>query len=241
MELSSFTIWMIILGMFILMIIGFAVWVYTMASPSTKLCKDLRKTSPALNDTCLYPQAIGQPDSSMKDPSDMQLFMAGFSYSDAGGLPLCRPMWYRFRYVNDISGNYSPFSQWTCSAVMAGGTDLPCTEDCIPDACDDKISGPASCTFNRVTMGVTQDLQYGMTPQPDGSTNWAVVYRYVGQLGDDVTKPPSDDDSVGDPLGSLKPTSSYSGYTNVFVDVGNNPCPEINSQAGCSQTCPICQ
>ena len=231
MEFSAFTIWMIILVMFILMIIGFAVWVYTMPSPSTRLCKQWRKTNPAMNETCLYPMAIGTLDSSMKDPSEMQLFMANFSYSDAGGLPLCLPLWYRFRYVNDKTGNYSPFSQWTCSAVTAGGTDLPCFEDCPKNSCDERISGEASCSFNRVTMGVTTDLQYGMIPQEDGSMNWAVVYRYVGQA-DDVAEQPSDDDNVGDPLGMLRQSSSYSGYTNVFDDVGNNPCPEINTRAG---------
>jgi hypothetical protein len=233
---------MIILGMFILMIIGFAVWVYTMHSPSARLCNQLRKDKPVWNENCLYPQATGELDTSMKDPSDMQLFMADFSYSSAGGLPLCRPMWYRFRYVNDATGNYSEFSEWTCAAVMAGGTNLPCIGNCPPTGpCDERISGEASCSFNRVTMGVTTDLQYNTTTlEKDGSINWAVVYRYVGNMGDDPTKPPDDTPNIGEPLGYLAPTASYSGYTNAFVDIGNNPCSEVNSRIGCSQKCSIC-
>ena len=239
MELSPFTIWMIILVMFILMVIGFAVWVYTLPPPYVKNCKQWRKTNPAFNEDCLYPRAIGVQDPSMKNPSEMQLFMAGFSYSASGGLPLCLPLWYRFRYVNDISGNYSEFSKWTCSAVMAGGTNLPCPPDCSEGMCDERISGQDSCTFNRVVMGVTDDLQYGMTPDADGSVNWAVVYRYVGNA-DTVSDPPPEGDDVGDPLGTLKPIASGS-YTNTFTDIGNNPCPEVNSKIGCPQKCSICR
>ncbi len=240
MELSSFSIWMIILVMFIFMVIGFAVWVYTLPPPYVKSCNKRRKTNPAWNDNCLYPRAIGVQDPNMEDPSEKQLFMAGFSYSASGGLPLCLPLWYRFRYVNDISGNYSEFSQWTCSAVVAGGTNLPCLPDCSEGSCSEKISGEASCTFNRVVIGVTNDLKYGLTPNEDGSINWAVVYRYVGQA-DTVSDPPPEGDSVGDPLGTLKPISSSGGYTNTFTDISNNPCPEVNSKLGCYQKCPICR
>nr|QBK85753.1 MAG: membrane protein [Marseillevirus LCMAC101] len=239
MELDPSTIWIIILIMFILATIGFAIWVQ-MLNPVTKKCNQLKKESPAWNENCLYPQAIGKPDSSIADPSDKQLYMAGFSYSAAGGLPLCLPLWYRFRYVNDKSGNYSPFSKWTCSAVMAGGTNLPCDPNC-PDSCDKRISGDASCSFNRVAMGVTEALQDGISsPEKDGSINWAVVYRYVGKENN-VDTPPSEDPNVGDPLGFLVPSSSYSGYTNVFTDVGNNPCPVVKASVGCPQKCSICR
>lgn len=240
MELSSFVIWMIILIMFILMIVGFSVWVYTLPPPYVKNCKEWRKTNPAMSENCLYPEAIGVQDPDMKDPSDMELFMTDFAYSSSGGLPLCRPLWYRFRYVNDKSGNYSKFSEWTCSAVMAGGTNLPCAKGCPEGSCDERISGAASCSFNKVTMGVTEALQYAMDSQEDGSVNWAVVYRYVGQDGDDVAKPPAEDVDIGEPLGTLRQSSSYTGYTNIFTDIGNNPCPQVNSKVGCPQKCSIC-
>jgi hypothetical protein len=130
---------------------------------------------------------------------------------------------------------------------MAGGTNLPCagcTEgsdgENIPGSCDDRISGTASCKFNRVVIGVTEDLQGGgISPNADGSIDFAVAYRYVGKAND-IDTPPSDDPSVGDPLGILIPTSTYSGYTNVFTDIGNNPCPVANATAGCPKTCTIC-
>ena len=154
---------------------------------------------------------------------------------------MCRPLWYRFRYVNDKSGNYSEFSKWTCSAVMAGGTNLPCPPTCSEGKCDSRISGDNSCTFNKVEVGVTNDLQYSLIPQEDGSINWAVVYRYVGKESSDVVTPPSDDASIGDPLGYLRQSSTYSGYTNIFTDIGNNPCQKVDANAGCPTKCSICR
>ena len=201
-------------------------------------CDKLRKENPVWSENCAYPQATGKLDTSMATPTDL-LYMASFSYSTAGGLPMCLPLWYRFRYVNSKSGNYSNFSKWSCSAVTAGGTNLPCV-GCTEGSCSDKISGPASCSFNRVVMGVTTDLQYNtLSPTGDGSINAAVVYRYVGK-STDVDTPPSDDPTIGEPLGMLALTSSYSGYTNVFTDIGNNPCPAINTSAGCPSRCSAC-
>lgn len=229
------TIWIIILIIIILVVISFTFWIYFLPSPSVKLCNNMKKNKPnTWNENCTFPLATGNLDSTIQSPSSIPLYMANFSYSNEGGLPMCQPMWYRFRYVNDYSGNYSDWSPWTSSPIMAGGTNFPCYESCSP-----AMEGINSCKFNRVVLGLIQNPQYTITDvEPNGSQNWSVLYRYIDKSGG--TSPPQNvSDSEMEPIGMLIPSSSYVDFKYTTTDLGNNPCIDTN-QPGCQKTCNGC-
>jgi len=193
--------------------------------------------------TCSYIQEI-KPDPSLKSPQSPP-YLINFTKSEGAGPPIFLPMWYRYRYVNVLTGGYSSFSPWTTSPVMSGECVLPCVADGTPVSPINTPSvecpfptGPSSCVFNQPVIGVPKTkIDYSpVTVNPDGGFIYMNLHRYVGRVGD--TKPPDNpkDEIVGVIL------MPREGKYYVYIDVLNNPCkkgcplPDLCSSKPCKPT-----
>jgi len=222
---------LILIGSAILLLLYFIWWVKKLSKPTPG--RSCHNTGWVWNDSCLYFDEK-QYDPTLSSPSDLQPYLIGFSSSPSVGNPLYLPMWYRFRYVNVVTGGYSDFSKWTSSPVISGSCCLPCPGGA--GKCS-FTQGPTTCSYNYPVIGISEsDSSYKpYTPQPDGSFIYINVHRYVGKSYTDNT-PPSD--NVEDEIvGYMTPGKQYGGVNYYSLnDVLYNPCSEGNAYS--VGTCP---
>lgn len=207
----------LVIILFILIAVSIVIYFYFDSTRSTCSSSEW-----VWDSSCLFFREIS-PDDSLKTPSQV-LYLLNFNNTPGGGPSVCLPMWYKFKYVNLVTGGYSKASKWTTLPVQAGAENLPCNGKCpFP-------TGSASCKFNQPVIG-TSNLDYiPFQRQPDGSFIGVNVHRYVGRWGD--TQPPSDNEE-GTIIGILVPSSSEN-FT--CTDVLFNPCI---GQSACNR-CPNC-
>lgn len=198
------------LGTLILIMIGLGYsvwWVKTLEKPSPgNSCKN----GWMWDDTCTYIKEIKQ-DATLKSPSAPPSLI-NFTKSEGAGPPIFLPMWYRYRYVNVVTGGYSEFSPWSKAPVMSGECDLPC----IDDKCS-FTTGPGSCTFNQPVVGVDKSsIEYSPVDKgTGGELIYMNLHRYVGQ------EPPTDT-TKDEIVGVMIVPRSGKYYT--YIDVLKNPC-----------------
>ena len=210
---------------FIFLII-FIVYVVRLQKPSPGVnCKN---TSPGWlwDSSCLYIQEKFL-DSSLKSPANLSPYLIGFSYSDGAGNSIFLPCWYRFRYVNVLTGGYSEFSSWTQGPVVSGSCCLPCPGGSGKCISPQVPTGFDSCPSNEPVIGIAvNDAQYQPSQQQkDGSYIYINLHRYVASSSDDLSPPPDDvDDEI---IGYLL-AETYYGNDPYFawIDVLDNPCKE---------------
>lgn len=212
-----------IVAIAIILILYFIWWVRNLPKPTPG--KTCHNTDWSWNNSCLYFDEKTY-DPTLKSPADIKPYLIGFSNSSGAGNPLYLPMWYRFRYVNVVTGGYSDFSQWTSSPVISGGCCLPCPEGV--GKCSFS-QGSSTCSYNSPIIGIAQsESAYNpYSPQPDGSFIYINVHRYVGKSYTDITPPSSDvEDEI---VGYMIPGNIYGGVSYYGLkDVLYNPCTSGN-------------
>lgn len=214
--MSTEVVIIIILVIILVVIIALGVWVYFVSPSPSDLCKT--NSNWLWDPSCNYFQEKAY-DSSLQSPSELQLYLVNFVNSVGGGPNVCLPMWYRFRYVNVLTGGYSDFSKWTASAVQAGSSVLPCLNG--PGNCPGITQGIKSCSFNQPTIGATY-LHYNPNIPYNGAYVFANVHRYTGGWNDNPLTPPPDD-AQDEIIGFLIPTVSYPSVGYAWVDALYNP------------------
>lgn len=155
---------------------------------------------------------------SLPSPKSIKPFLINFTKSAGAGKPIYLPLWYRFRYVNSLTGEYGDFSDWCDYPVVSGSCCLPCD-----DSCQFPV-GDESCIFNQPTIGVrTSDaVKKPTSPEKDGSFVYMNLHRYVGP-SNDYKKPPKSAKSV--PVGVLMvPKPGYFSWTDVLFNPCGNGC-----------------
>lgn len=171
-------------------------------------------------------------DESIDVTKPLPLYLGDFEFKVGEGPPLCKPMWYAFRYVRLNDGGFGSLGPWTDKPVFANAPtngqncNLPCPGQNCPVDQDgnSKYCGPVSCNFNHPVMGTVDDLGY--SSQKDGV--YANVHRYIGT--DDTTPPPIGEE--GEIVGILLPSSSYA-LKSMIVDVLYNPNTQGATCSGC--------
>ena len=221
--------WIVLIALTILLIAAliFGGWVVILKQPHPG--RDCHKHSDWMwSPDCKYFEEKFY-DSSLADPSDLQLYLVKFSRVSGAGSVVCLPMWYCFRYVNVKTGGYSKFSKWTSAPIRAGGDNLPCLGKCNPDLVPE---GRKSCYFNQPAVG-TPDLHYDpLKRQPEGTFIYTNIHRYVGKPGD--TEPPGPpEETKTEIIGFLIPTRSVPGIKYAWNDILFNPCKE--NPPGCGR------
>ena len=210
-----------VIGFVILLLTGFAVWVFFLPYPSTGV--DCHENSDWLwDDSCYYIQEKFY-DSTLNSPEGISPVLTGFTYTNGVGGALNLPCWYRFRYVNVKTGGYSDFSDWTKSPVIAGSCCLPCP-DGVGDCPSSIPTGYSTCTYNQPTIGVDKEIvDYDPSKPVDGEIVIMNLHRYVGKSSSDA-EPPSDD--VQDEIIGYLAATSYVGSKSYYIwnDVFDNPC-----------------
>ena len=186
-------------------------WTYTLPKPSPGSgCTN--NTSWVWDESCLFIKEV-KLDPSLASPKGIAPVLVGFTKSAGAGPPLFLPMWYRFRYVNVLTGGYSEYSDWTKSSVMSGSCCLPCDGVCPFSV------GDVTCTYNQPVIGINRtNIKYSpKLAQKNGEFIYMNLHRYVGKVGDD--KPPDNakDEIVGM---MIMPKGKYF----ACIDVLNNPC-----------------
>ena len=217
--------WVIIIFIFLLLIAAviISVWYYI----EKRKPIDCRASGWVWSENCTHFEEKF-PDSKLKDPSNLKLYLVAFSQVDGAGPPVCLPMWYCFRYVNVKTGGYSPFSQWTTGPVRAGGFNLPC----LDGKCGDKVlQGKKSCVSNQPTIGVP-DLQYDPLKLTDDTFIYANIHRYVGKPND-MSPPAHPAATPTEIIGYLIPNKGIKGIKYAWRDVLYNPCR--NNPPGCGR------
>jgi hypothetical protein len=233
---------LVAIAIIIVLLSIFAFKVYYMKAPTPG--RDCRATSDWLwSDNCLYIQEL-QPDYTLSSPTNLRPYLIDFTYSPSSGNSFFLPVWYRFRYVNVLTGGYSDFSNWTQTPVISGGCCLPCVGG--PGNCGDMKTGYSSCSFNRPTIGISsKDSQYNPTQYQEstGTYIYLNLHRYVGTSYNQSSMPP--DNAVDEIIGTLQPGQYINGvqYYSAY-DVYNNPCKEgcitpswCTTPGSCTGTC----
>ena len=211
-----------IIASIIVLLIIFTLWVNKLQQPTPGI--DCRANSNWVWDSsCMFFQEKFQ-DTTLESPSKLHPVLTGFTYAKGGGNSIFLPMWYRFRYVNVLTGGYSDFSEWTQSPVISGSCCLPCPDG--PGVCPSTITpGFGSCSYNQPTVGIsTADAQYNpMESQPDGSFIYMNLHRYVSSSATDNDPPP--EDATDQIVGFLNPGNTVENIQYYdWADVIYNPC-----------------
>lgn len=211
----------IILCLGIVLSIYFIWWVRKLPKPTPG--NSCTGTGWEWNDSCSSFKEISY-DSTLSSPEGLTPYLIGFSYSSGTGSPLYLPMWYRFRYVNVLTGGYSKFSNWSLSPVISGSCCLPCPDGV--GVCSSQVpQGPKTCSYNKPIIGISQsDSNYNpFVPQSDGSFIYINVHRYVGKSYNDLTPPSAT--AQDEIIGYMTTGFNYEGNSYYgMVDVLNNPC-----------------
>lgn len=213
---------MVIIGILIVAIGVFLYLLYRLGKPKPGVdCH--KQTDWKWSQNCMYIEEVKPaPQGYFKSPKNLRLSLIDFSYSPSGGPAFSQPTWYRFRYVNVKTGEYSDFSDWTKSPVQAGSPNLPCENKCI--------QGKETCTFNRPVIGIKPDNSFYNPNQNVVIDNiptmiYINIHRWVNPDVSD-TKPPLPD--VKDEIVGLVMPSSIKGEKYLsFTDIGNNPCLKV--------------
>lgn len=179
-------------------------------------------------------------DPTIISPKGKALSLLKFSVQGDTMLPLYNPVWYRFRYVNALTGGYSDFSDWTPSAVMSGSCCLPCINGV--GQCDSVVgTGYATCKANAPTLGI-EETQLDYTPMVpvDAQGTYYVpnIHRYVAPPG--VTTLPPDDvkDEIVGVINMVTSVADKKFYS--FIDVSKPACGTTDTGGVCSKTGNVC-
>ena len=211
-------------------------WTYKLPQPTPGTgCASSKTLGWKWNDKCTYIQEL-EPDTTLQSPKSISPYLVKFQLSQGAGPSIFVGCWYRFRYVNVLTGGYSDFSDWTKGAVYSGNCKLPC--DPAQNGSCPFPQGLASCTFNQPTIGVNKkDSQYSpQTQDPSAKTFvYLNLHRYVNTNDPFSSIPPNDnvqDEIVGTLLSSV--TSNGQSYWSL-IDVLQNPCKNgCNAPGVCS-------
>lgn len=168
----------VLIAIFILLILILGIgyyWVINLQAPSPG--NSCSNSDWLWIDNCLGFQELN-PDPTLLSPSNEKLYLVKFANTAGAGPPMCKPMWYRFRYVNVKTGGYSPFSAWTTNPIFAGANNLPCLQG--NGNCPTSVpEGSQSCQFNAPTVGIPSLLYSPTQPTVSGSFIYANVHRYT--------------------------------------------------------------
>ena len=212
-QLSNVTIVLLTISISMLVFLCVATYLtLTAKNPGTGNCLSLKDKKDVMwNDDC---SAIieNKFDGTMKQPSK-PLYLVNFRNSTSFGKALGANVWYRYRYVDGKTGNYSKFSPWTQSPIIAGGKNLPCKDgDC--SNVDAGKNNKNYCKSNLVELGI-DDLDYTLQ-----SGVYANVHRYASKNAE----PPSDDLKNDKIVGYLFSSGANSWK---FIDVSESVCKEM--------------
>ncbi len=162
-------------------------------------------------------------DPSLSSPKGTSPYLIRFQNSPGAGPAIFAGCWYRFRYVNVLTGGYSEFSDWSNLPVLAGGCQAPC---------DPKIGctfaqGISSCVFNQPTIGVnTKEAKYSPQTAVGNTYVYINLHRYVNTGNPTSTTPPPND-ATDEIIGVMLAPASVGGEKYFsLIDVLNNPCKE---------------
>jgi hypothetical protein len=181
-------------------------------------------------------------DPTIVSPAGKSMSLLAFEAQGTSIQPIYNPVWYRFRYVNVVTGGYSNFSDWTLSPVMSGSCCLPCVGGV--GQCDSSIgNGYTTCKANMPTLGVEQTvLDYPPLAPVDANGTAFVpsVHRYTNPPG--VTTKPSSDvkDEVVGVMDMMKTVSGKNYYT--FMDWKYPACgsSDTGDTGKCSKSNSLC-
>lgn len=217
---------------FVLVLIGSASlyamwWVYKLTKPTPGTgCNPAMKWDV----NCKYIQEL-QHDPSLTSPEDLELYLIKFQSAQGVGPSLFAGCWYRFRYVNTLTGGYSDFSKWTKYPIYAGACKLPCNGTCnFPQ-------GLGSCSYNQPTVGIESSKSHYSPRDQKGSNEFIYIniHRYVNVSDPFSSTPPPDnvqDEIIG--VGIMSLSSAGKTYW-AFIDATQNPCKNgCNSPSTCS-------
>lgn len=227
MNTTKYPIGKIILSIFIsILLLGnmyFMWWIYKLEKPKPGTCGN---SSFKWNEGCTSILEI-QKDNTLPSPKGQKLNLLNFLNSPGAGNSIFKKCWYRFRYVNVLTGGYSDFSDWTDGPVESGGCNMPCIDGKCAFA-----TGPQSCSFNQPTIGIaSDDAKFSpQIPRSDGSFVYMNLHRYT-TINDDIPSDAVTDEIVGvliAPFGFKNNKGWWS-----WIDVLNNPCKLASS--GCKQ------
>lgn len=191
-------------------------WVYKLVKPTPGTgCNTNMKWDP----TCKH-ILESQPDPTLTSPKDLELYLVNFQASQGAGPSLFAGCWYRFRYVNTLTGGYSDYSKWTKYPVYAGACNLPCDGTCnFPQ-------GKGSCSYNQPSIGIDVSKSH-YSPRTQINPNEFIyinIHRYIN-LSDpfSLTPPPENvqDEIVGV---AIMPLSSRGKSYWGIIDILQNPC-----------------
>jgi len=181
-------------------------------------------------------------DPTITSPKGKSLVLLSFETQGASIQPIYNPVWYRFRYVNMLTGGYSDFSDWTASPVMSGSCCLPCPGGV--GKCDSSIgNGYSTCKANMPTLGIDMEaLDYSplLPVDANGTAFVPSVHRYTNPPGV-MTKPA--DDVKDEIVGVIELTKTVAGKNYyAFMDWKYPACGSTDTPSSmtCSKTGNIC-
>ena len=220
-------VWYILLGVFAVVFLCLAVTMFFMRYPAK--CQFGCALAPSFMNgpLCLSVKETNF-DATIVKPSP-QPYLGGFNDSAGAGPPFCEPVWYAFRYVRNIDGEYGPLSNWSGSSgptdldpqpIYSGASTLPCA---APGCSAWGITlGNDTCTYNQPTIVLTGPLDFDVNfGQLNGYT--LNVHRQVGYVGRDGIVHGFDSRSEGDIVGSFLVEMGNQSSTAKFIDAVFNP------------------
>lgn len=217
---TSTIIMVVIISVVIIILAGIIYYTYNIQKPSSGNCDYIKSSDPSTkwSDDCSYIKELSL-DSSLTTPSE-PLYLSAFTNSPSLGPSWGANVWYRYNYVNGLTGGYSESSPWTLLPISAGSTNLPCKGG----NCSGVKIGKDSCQSNLPTLNIDK-LDY---PLITGNI-YANVYRYTSPISS-TTQPTNT--TPGKIVGMLVGESSGSAS---FIDVSSSPCKETtcNNVQGC--------
>ena len=176
------------------------------------------------DNSCLFFKELSY-DASLKDPSEIPMYLADFRYVKGAGPSLCYPMWYRFVYVDVKTGGYSKPSPWTSIPIQSGASVFPCYESSdeyhnnFVSSVKCPFNTSNTCKFNQPVVGIVFS-QYKPFVEQNNKIIGINVHRYTGRWND-LTPP--DNSEMGEIIGILTNTQSH-GVKYTCTDVVFNPC-----------------
>ncbi len=158
-------------------------------------------------------------DSTIPSPKTLQLSVLDFTYSSSLGMPIYKPLWYRFRYVNGENGKYSDFSDWTQEPIFSGSNNLPYLNNT-------HNTDTNSCTYNYLIVGIDKNnLPFNPFTDPKYLNYYINVHRYISPDNQPLDKQP-DKDVKDEIAGIMIP---YQGQYYAYYEM-ENPCNKVACQ-----------
>lgn len=144
--------WIILLGVMVVSLIIFGIWVYFITQPSSQ------KKGSVIPHEKIY-------DPSIKTPTNTMI-LGMFTINPQDSYPWCLGTWYAIRYVRKTDGGYGKLGPWTKNPVISG---------------EGQKFGD-TCKFNQVFMGLPVGTKLDYEIITDFNNWSANVHRQTGKF-----------------------------------------------------------